>query len=745
MSQASDIASAREDTKAILANLQKGQILLATTSKDFKPTNFAWSAVDKNGNNNNDSALNDLKRISETASVFPVYTNLKKEKYISPMKSNAPPICYDNNLTAKNWESENHANYHDVKENMEPNATAGKADKEHVMLPTQFAWERMNVDGVSDKQEQLNVLNAIEERTAALQKMNSTRANVMATYKDAGAVSEWTSVSHADYPVDNANDAETSEQPECAGSPTKNADANPTYFAFGIDDAPTSAPKIPEGETKPSFADVSTHYKEQPQSEYNRMFQYESVTVQRVGKSENATLEGVFSSPSEVEVDSQAQADDFAVESEPVESTESESTETETAEEAPMDTIAQATAGDSERNLLGGITHYKVMPESEYDNKFRFEGIVESVEHVHKCNDATLDGVFSYEGIGSTMESENHAAYAFKTESVSARADDVAPVEEAAPAPVFQEEMAFEAAEEAAPVEEAPVPVEVVETAVSDDDVVSVASSNPWVAPDGVAEKLAPNPIVYQSTASSSFAWPNTVARPDRPIPVDHDQVGGTAAPAAQSPELQQEMSTTLSEQNNDRFTTEYNSHYAMPKENMNKRALNKGGKYPDSLWVLGTRDGAARREIVVETKARRPLGDAQIDHLRGSAAMPNASDSLDFRTIREPLVKKSSITAKDKVAGYVPGGEKNVLRSDGSPIPGQIPSLRELKDPVQAFNKLGGARRTSENLAMMGIPPGTNVADPIMMYQRYPMQSAKQANRFATTSRSSFKWPGQK
>ena len=85
-----DLASvnaAREDTKAILANLQKGQILLSTTSKDIKPMNFAWVGPK--------SGVTALKALSETATKFPVYNLSTLERYESPTKAREAPITYD--------------------------------------------------------------------------------------------------------------------------------------------------------------------------------------------------------------------------------------------------------------------------------------------------------------------------------------------------------------------------------------------------------------------------------------------------------------------------------------------------------------------------------------------------------------------------------------------------------------------------------------------------------------------------
>ena len=157
-----DLASvnaAREDTKAILANLQKGQILLSTTSKDIPPMNFAWVGPK--------SGVTALKALSETATKFPVYNLSTLERYESPTKAREAPITYDPTQLTVNWQTENHATYHNIAANDENNvnggnnntaeqAACGLKSAEQVRMPTQFAWTRMNNEGLSDKQMAVN-------------------------------------------------------------------------------------------------------------------------------------------------------------------------------------------------------------------------------------------------------------------------------------------------------------------------------------------------------------------------------------------------------------------------------------------------------------------------------------------------------------------------------------------------------------------------------------------------------------
>lgn len=149
MSTASAVSAAQDETKAILANLRQGQILLNTTSADFKPMMFAWEG-DKGG-------VEALKRASETSTAYPVHPT-KTRQPNSKKTGGVAPFPMDNNLGATAWESENHANYHDVKGAATAsntatdvnNTCAGFKNLDHVKLPVQFAWSRMNANGKSD-------------------------------------------------------------------------------------------------------------------------------------------------------------------------------------------------------------------------------------------------------------------------------------------------------------------------------------------------------------------------------------------------------------------------------------------------------------------------------------------------------------------------------------------------------------------------------------------------------------------
>ena len=150
MSSNANLDAAREDTKAILANLQKGQILLETTSKDYKPMNFAWVGPK--------SGITALKQLSETRSAFPGYNFAKMERaQPSRTKSKNAPITYDSEQNSKTWESEYDAIYHSCQndENIDNNVkpVGGLKSGNHMNMPTQFAWNRMNEDGASDAQE----------------------------------------------------------------------------------------------------------------------------------------------------------------------------------------------------------------------------------------------------------------------------------------------------------------------------------------------------------------------------------------------------------------------------------------------------------------------------------------------------------------------------------------------------------------------------------------------------------------
>ncbi len=617
---------------------------------------------------------------------------------------------------------------------------------------------------------------AADVAAAAASHKTTTKANIMPDSDDnAVPSSAWESVNHSDFHQNNDDDEAT---PPCAGSPSKNADANPTYYAWNVQPAPTEAPVPQDGEPT---GDVMTHYKVEPESEYHQAFRYEAGhNAEHVKKSTDLTLKGVFhdgsdgdapateSVPEPVAAESDAATSDerniiggtdhyndiplsentaaFRFDATSATYTEhvKKSADTtlegvfkyEPATAAVDDAGAVGSDAGSEVDIIGGTAHYKDTPLSENTAAFRYDSeSAPAVNHVHKDSDATLIGVFSYANIGSTMESENHAAFKNGAESALEPVVEAPVASEPVAAPIVEEDMKFEASETAV---EEPLPVREMASeaplSVSEPTVASEATeptapiSNPWMAPTGV---------VYQSVSNSSFQWPSNVTRPDRGTVVDADMMGGTAASAPQG-DLVEEMANTLAPAEPSRFQSEYNSNFSMPKDNMNKRAVKK---YPDSLWVLGTKGDAKLRDPPAP-KAKRAMGDAEIDHLRGSAAMPHASDSLVFNTIREK-VPPSKVKSSDPIAGYVPGGEKNVLRSDGVPIPGQIPFLREKPDPISIINS-AAAKRTPTVFASAGLPPGTNVADPINMFQRYPIQSVKQANRFATTSRAAYKWPNK-
>ena len=116
--------------------------MLATTSKDLIPMMFAWDG---------ENSINALKRLSETGSAYPIYPIRKTEKIKANKAAAIAPFPLDATLQGKDWESENHCNYHNIsKSSTEVKSVAGFKNHEHVSLPTQFAWSRMNNGGVSD-------------------------------------------------------------------------------------------------------------------------------------------------------------------------------------------------------------------------------------------------------------------------------------------------------------------------------------------------------------------------------------------------------------------------------------------------------------------------------------------------------------------------------------------------------------------------------------------------------------------
>ena len=558
--------------------------------------------------------------------------------------------------------------------------------------------------------------------------MSPTKQNVLPAYDNAVPSVEWKSVSHADFA-----EGTKAEVPASAGAVSKRVSQAPTYYAW-------------EG---------SASVRE---SESHSQFHYEpAVAIQHVKKSSDVTLEGIFSVP-------ETKAPEPDVESSPCHDCCGENID------------IQAS------NILGGTAHYSSKPESEYGSRFHYERI--TVEHVKKNADVTLegvfnfigsvqnvekavgatgvhtlDGVFTYVGVKNDFQSENRAAFAsgatgpvehvkkstdvtldgiFSSpeKTVVAPATEPAPVSEPAVQP---EREAVSAVEQPPAPVVAPSPVAdcasececktdiAAEAPITDSAVSDVSPASPRAA--------VKTPFVYESVATSSFTWPKT-SPVVKPVPADGDFLGGATGPKPNTPVQEEAMQVTLEKQTDSRFTSEYRSKFHLPKANMNTRAIQAKQRVPDSLWVCGTKgvnNVLLKEPDRSEVKPKMPQGYAQVDHLRGSAAMPLASDTLMvFKTERD-VVPPSKVSANDPMAGYIPGPQKNVLRSKDQPIPGQIPALREMSDPIAKFEKK----------PVTG--PAKDYADPILMYRRYPMLSDKQANRFATTSRSSYKWVGQK
>ena len=690
-----------------------------------------------------------------------------KECPPSPTKQNVMPD-YANAVPSACWQSVNHSDYPqdaDLAASMPP--SAGASVKPPTNAPSYYAWAQKQGAEESEYNRAFHY-----EPTVCEHVKTSTKPTLVGVFQSQSG----TPAPAAPAPAPAAAPAATKEsppEPEAESAPFEEpapapAPAPEPEPAAAADAQCTDVPPSPNPNVAPwtfpkaaetNMIGMSSHYVNAPSTEYNSNF-HESASgpVVHVKKSAEATLEGVFAQSQSTKDQDQGLPNtldgvfvydgvdnDFVSTNHASFPTGAGATEqvkhVKKSAEATLEGVLAPSANpwvsatpESGTATLSGVFKYKGA-----QNNFHTENqdsyvprAMEHVEHVHKSQEATLDGVFSKSAPKAT-----------------APAPAPAPAAEEAPAPVVQEEVAAAPApapvveESAAPapaVEEAAAPAageemcfEAPEPAAAA-DAEPAAPANPW---SPAAAPTGKNPVVYQSTSHSSFAWPKAAA-PTRPVPLDGDLIGGTTGPKPNAPVQEEALKITMHTEKEGRFTTEYNSKFHLPKENMNKRAINAKNPNPDSLWVCGVK---GENNVLLkpvdksEKQANLPTGYATIDHLRGTSAMPRSADSLEvYSTTREELVPKSKVTSKDPQAGYVPPAvQKNILRSKDQPIPGQIPHLREMPDPLVQFER-----------APIVAPP-VKVADPILMYRRYPQLSDKQANRFATTSRSSYKWQANK
>ena len=207
------------------------------------------------------------------------------------------------------------------------------------------------------------------------------------------------------------------------------------------------------------------------------------------------------------------------------------------------------------------------------------------------------------------------------------------------------------------------------------------------------------------------------------------------------------------------KMTSEYDSKYAWPVNSLNKRSYATG--MPDSLWVLGTKGttnvAVKERKIVTPKPSTK---NAEQDHLSGAACVPDALDALDSVFVTAATGKGTAVPSKPEtfrtkpriqntktmpVAGYVPGGPREVLVSKDQPVEGQIPELRNslAPNPVSALNALPMPRPVTEGGHRIGRIMGAPMTlDPVRANPRYPQLSERQANRWQTTASAAYGAP---
>ena len=130
------ISEAQAETKAILANLQKGHEALLTdaTNKAVKPMNFAWDGAE----------LRKLAQVSESQAAFPVHDVMEKTGPFKPVAGTSPINTLKEYASASNWKSESGANYLRSPGKDHVQVPAGFHSQASIDMPTNFAWKRLD-------------------------------------------------------------------------------------------------------------------------------------------------------------------------------------------------------------------------------------------------------------------------------------------------------------------------------------------------------------------------------------------------------------------------------------------------------------------------------------------------------------------------------------------------------------------------------------------------------------------------
>ena len=135
---------AQLETKAILANLQKGHEALLTdaTNKAVKPMNFAWDGA----------AAGNLANMSENKAAFPVHDVTVKTDPFKPATGEGPINTLKEFSNTAVWKSESGANFLPSPGKDHVQVPAGFHSKPTIDMPTQFAWKRLDVNAAAEEE-----------------------------------------------------------------------------------------------------------------------------------------------------------------------------------------------------------------------------------------------------------------------------------------------------------------------------------------------------------------------------------------------------------------------------------------------------------------------------------------------------------------------------------------------------------------------------------------------------------------
>lgn len=131
------IEEAQLETKAILANLQKGHEALLTdaTNKAVKPMNFAWDGASAGG----------LAIMSENKAAYPTHDVTEKTAPFKPAVGSSPINTLKEFSNTAAWKSESGANYLPSPGKDHVQVPAGWQSQATIDMPSNFAWKRLDV------------------------------------------------------------------------------------------------------------------------------------------------------------------------------------------------------------------------------------------------------------------------------------------------------------------------------------------------------------------------------------------------------------------------------------------------------------------------------------------------------------------------------------------------------------------------------------------------------------------------